>query len=205
MTDTITTPASSGQAPTETKPTPGHTPGHWEHDGNGLIYSDFVRDEGGTATLICDVADDLNAACCGITPEQEANARLIAAAPNMLEALVAMKDAGYLYGAYQPTLDMVDAAIAGRDRRGGGMTGTTNLTQLPPDPDGQNDDRAGWADLALLAFQAATGTDREDALSDLLCDLMHLCDRDIFLGSFETQVERARGHYEAETGGEDAA
>lgn len=79
-----------------------------------------------------------------------------------------------------------------------------NPKQLPPDPEGMNDNRAEWADGAIEAFQAATGTDREDALSDLLCDLMHLCDRDVFLGDFDTQLERARGHYEAETAGEEA-
>ena len=77
--------------------------------------------------------------------------------------------------------------------------------QLPPDPDGMNDDRASWAEIALHAFQAATGTDREDAVSDLICDLMHLCDRDGELGDFDAQVERARGHYEAETLGENPA
>lgn len=74
---------------------------------------------------------------------------------------------------------------------------------LPPDPDGMNDERSGWAETALVAFREATGTDREDALCDLLCDLMHLCDRVDTLGGFDAQLERARGHYEADTGGED--
>jgi hypothetical protein len=65
-----------------------------------------------------------------------------------------------------------------------------------------NDDRAEWADRAIESFRVATGTDREEALSDLLCDLMHLCDRDSHLGNFDTQLERARMHYDAETGGE---
>jgi hypothetical protein len=70
---------------------------------------------------------------------------------------------------------------------------------LPADPDGQNDERAAWAEAAVTTFQSETGTDREDALCDLLCDLMHLSDRDEQLGDFETQLERAKGHYEAET------
>jgi hypothetical protein len=86
------------------------------------------------------------------------------------------------------------------------MTATTNTSsikkQLPPDPDGMNDDRAEWGSRALQAFQIATGSDRFDLLSDLLCDLMHLCDRDEDLGSFEVQLERAKQHYEAETDGE---
>jgi hypothetical protein len=86
------------------------------------------------------------------------------------------------------------------------MTDTINTTsqqnQLPPDPEGMNDARAMWADLALQPFEITTNTDRENALSDLLCDLMHLCDRDETLGGFDTQLERARQHYEAETSGE---
>lgn len=78
-------------------------------------------------------------------------------------------------------------------------TTPSTVTQLPPDPDGQNDNRATWADQAVRAFRYTTGTDREDALSDLLCDLMHLCDRDAKLGDFESQLRRARGHYAAET------
>jgi hypothetical protein len=69
---------------------------------------------------------------------------------------------------------------------------------IPPDPDGKNDDRASWAGKAIKAFQAETGTDDEDALSDLLADLMHWADRNNY--DFEAAVERARGHYEAETG-----
>ena len=42
-----------------------------------------------------------------------------------------------------------------------------------------------------------TGTDYEDALGDLLCDLMHWSDRSNF--DFEAALSRARMHYEAET------
>lgn len=45
---------------------------------------------------------------------------------------------------------------------------------LPPDPEGENDNRAEWAHRAILAFESATGTDREDALCDLLADLRRL-------------------------------
>lgn len=48
---------------------------------------------------------------------------------------------------------------------------------LPPDPDGLNGDRADWAERALEAFMEATGTDPCDAISDLVADLLHLCDR----------------------------
>jgi hypothetical protein len=67
-----------------------HTPGPWDHDGNGLVYSMYVKDEGGTATFICDVSEDsTHAALCGPTPQEEANARLIAASPALLSELEA--------------------------------------------------------------------------------------------------------------------
>ncbi len=69
--------------------------------------------------------------------------------------------------------------------------------QLPPDPDGMNDRRAGWAEEAVAAFMAASGTDLDNAICDLLADLMHLCDRNG--QDFERQLLRAEYHYEAET------
>jgi len=48
---------------------------------------------------------------------------------------------------------------------------------LPPHPENMNDHRVKWAAAALRCFQRETGTDNEDALTDLLCDLMHWCDR----------------------------
>lgn len=68
----------------------------------------------------------------------------------------------------------------------------------PPDPDGKNEQRAGWAEDGLLAFQASVGTADEDVVCDFLADLGHYCDRKgIDLGF---QVGRAKTHYEAETG-----
>ena len=59
-----------------------------------------------------------------------------------------------------------------------------------------NGERAGWARTAVDAFVADTGTDEEDALCDLLCDLMHLAD---FEGwDFSSECGRALLHYEAE-------
>ena len=71
---------------------------------------------------------------------------------------------------------------------------------LPPDPEGQNGDRAAWAESAIVAFEAATGTDREDALADLLCDLMHWADRNG--ADFASQLDRAYRNYEEETAAE---
>jgi hypothetical protein len=62
-----------------------------------------------------------------------------------------------------------------------------------------NDRRAAWASAVLQQFRRLTGTDREDALGDLLCDLMHWSDRNNF--DFELALDRARGHYRAETDG----
>lgn len=70
---------------------------------------------------------------------------------------------------------------------------------LPPDPDGRNRERASWANFAVAAFRVSTGTDREDALTDLLADLMHLCDQEEKWSDFDCELERARGHYQEET------
>ena len=71
---------------------------------------------------------------------------------------------------------------------------------LPPDPEGKNDTRAGWGEQVILRFEALTGCDREDALADMLCDLMHWCDRNGL--DFARQVERAEYHYQCETSNE---
>ena len=68
---------------------------------------------------------------------------------------------------------------------------------LPPDPEERNDERAEWAQSAINAFRIATGTDPEDAVSDLLADLMHWCDR--YGPGFHNELNRARNHYDAET------
>jgi hypothetical protein len=68
---------------------------------------------------------------------------------------------------------------------------------LPPDPKRMNGRRSFWAALAVRCFQRATGTDDGDAVADLLCDLMHFCDRRKFV--FNDELERARRHYLAET------
>jgi hypothetical protein len=49
---------------------------------------------------------------------------------------------------------------------------------LPPNPDGQNHDRAQSAQAVIRQFQICTGCDWDDAIADLLTDLMHLCDRE---------------------------
>jgi hypothetical protein len=74
---------------------------------------------------------------------------------------------------------------------------TPSTKTLPHDPDGMNDERSIWAEAAIEAFEDATGCDREDALSDLLTDLMHWCDRNSV--DFADALNNARGMYVEET------
>ena len=62
-----------------------------------------------------------------------------------------------------------------------------------------NERRSRWAALAVRRFQRATGADDSDAVADLLCDLMHFCDRRKIM--FGNELARARWHYIAETEG----
>lgn len=67
-----------------------------------------------------------------------------------------------------------------------------------PDPDGMNDERAGWAGAALAEFQKVVHCDDEDLAVDFLVDLMHWCDRNS-VHAFDDALRLARDHYEAET------
>ena len=80
---------------------------------------------------------------------------------------------------------------------------------LPPDPEQMNDDRAKWALSAVSEFGYTTGecfetfkgdqrlTILEQNISDLLCDLAHLCDREGM--NLTHLISRARRHYNEET------
>jgi hypothetical protein len=59
-----------------------------------------------------------------------------------------------------------------------------------------NSDRAAWAAEALATFRRRTGTDCEDALPDLLCDLMHWADEHEL--NFGEALDKARDHHHAE-------
>jgi hypothetical protein len=74
---------------------------------------------------------------------------------------------------------------------------TMPKNKFPPDPEKTNTSRAAWAGAALRHFRCITGADHEDALGDLLCDLMHWSDRNNY--DFDLALSRAHGHYEAET------
>lgn len=68
---------------------------------------------------------------------------------------------------------------------------------LPPDPELENSNRAKSAAAVLKSYQQRTPVDLEDALSDLLADLVHWCDR---VGQdFDMELLRARRHYAEET------
>ena len=70
-------------------------------------------------------------------------------------------------------------------------------TALPPDSEGMNERRAEWGACAIRHFQSHTCIDLEDALADLLCDLMHFAGRNGF--DFTHELRRSGMHYEAET------
>jgi len=92
---------------------------------------------------------------------------------------------------------MLDASISAGRAAIAKATGGQSTVKLPPDPEGMNNDRAEWAACCIRHFQCQTGTDWEDAVCDLLGDLMHFCDREGF--DFRHELNRARTHYEAET------
>lgn len=65
------------------------------------------------------------------------------------------------------------------------------------DPDNMNEARAEWAGQAVAAFMVATRTDPENALGDLLCDLMHWASKNG--QNFDETLDRARRGYAMET------
>jgi len=79
---------------------------------------------------------------------------------------------------------------------------TARKPKLPPDPGGLNDLRAAEAKEAIKAFRNVCVVDKQDALGDLLTNLMHLCDRDPQLGNFDAALNWAYHSYKAETGTE---
>jgi hypothetical protein len=72
---------------------------------------------------------------------------------------------------------------------------------LPENPDmpGENHNFKGasWAHEALVTYWNATGSEHQDCLSDLLCSLMHYCDRSDL--NFQDELSRAQRNYDAET------
>jgi hypothetical protein len=98
-----------------------------------------------------------------------------------------------------------DAAQATIDAAKEAMEDAAAILSAPHSPgrtraffsgDPTNDDRAAWAEEAIQAFERATGTDREDSVSDLLCNLMHFCNLNGL--DFLAELNRGAGHYQAE-------
>jgi hypothetical protein len=189
-----------------------HTPGPWTYQ-----YSPYTAQDGreipafevhGDDVKVCDTNEDRPVA------EQEANARLIADAPELLGLIKQIArmtmdgepvDDGN--GAWYDFVMENDDAVSTLNRliedarcleaRAEGEAAESKAISLPPDPEGKNGDRAEWAAAAIRHFQCITGTDWEDAVADLLCDLMHFCDRQNF--NFGKELDRARMNYKAET------
>ena len=65
------------------------------------------------------------------------------------------------------------------------------------DPDGINKKRAASAQYAIDAFADQTSTADEDALKDLLCNLMHWCDQ--HGQDFDAALDAGRRHHKSET------
>lgn len=81
-----------------------HTPGPWSYDADeNEIHSDSMQETGGDPAHICEV----------LGPNKEVNASLIAAAPEMLEALKTLQ-ANFATG---KTRDAIAALIAKAEGR----------------------------------------------------------------------------------------
>lgn len=70
---------------------------------------------------------------------------------------------------------------------------------VPPDPDGLNEKCAERARKVLDFSLEIPGSESHTAVRDLLYEIMHLCDRDLSLGTFEEELEWAFYFYEYTT------
>jgi hypothetical protein len=90
----------------------GHTPGPWRYQERADAYTHIVRAEG--ERFICQLAQDKSG-------EAEANARLIAAAPDMLKALWLAHDELHHPGAARSdglnVFEVIEEAIAKAEGR----------------------------------------------------------------------------------------
>jgi hypothetical protein len=88
-------PGTTGSPRTPQPEGAAHTPGPWRVvDDGSRCDGVWVSPPDGAKPVICDLIGrvfDREAGCSQITPEDEANARLIAAAPEMYEALKAAR------------------------------------------------------------------------------------------------------------------
>jgi hypothetical protein len=84
-----------------------HTPGPWHTTGDGLVYAEPSFDDI-EAPFICDATDDSQ--WRAPNDEEKANAQLISAAPELLEALILLLNVekAALIGAKAPGLKGLD-------------------------------------------------------------------------------------------------
>ena len=163
--------------------------------GKPFAESDSCNDcEGTTLSALVDEAAEGQE---GVAIVDFQDGRWLRAGPRMLAALQAARELFYTLGDRDTQESrncfrlhqICDEAIA---------HAAPGANWNPIDTNVQNEDRARWAKAALQAFMGETGVDYGDALGDLLCDLMHLSDREPF--DFDAALERARDHYAVETG-----
>ncbi len=83
-----------------------HTPGPWHTTGDGLVYAEPSFDDI-EAPLVCDATEE---GWMGPNDEEKANAQLISAAPELLEALILLLNVekAALIGAEAPGLKGLD-------------------------------------------------------------------------------------------------
>lgn len=72
--------------------------------------------------------------------------------------------------------------------------------QVMRTPQIENAKRALQVDELVERFQTVTGSEDSEALTDLLCDLMHWAD--LTGNEFETHLKLSRIHYKAEIKGD---
>jgi hypothetical protein len=159
-------------------------------------YTKLDDGEGRDGKARYEIDETLGFTVCVVDDEE--TARLFCAAPQLRDTLELCEDVL----SDLARLDDGTPSISALNLARAALAKARGAKSLP-DPEGKNDDRAAWAGSALRHFQRATGADYEDALGDLLCDLMHWSDRNNF--DFEAALFRAQGHYRAETADDCAA
>lgn len=123
----------------------------------------------------------------------------------MARAFFDTHDDDLMFEAYDGSLPLDEIEIAGPEGHALVVWHSDDMRPRPSAPalrieGDMNTRRAAWASAALAAFCALTGQnteeEAEEAMSDLLCDLLHLAKAKGF--NPQTMLTRAVGHYEHE-------
>lgn len=134
-------------------------------------------------------------------------ARMGRTGENYTTARTRMLQSATIPGASGPLLGDQDEPWGGRtldelvalNWDGDGAFRGENGRSEPDDVRHDNTRRAGWALIALKAYAAEVGGDKESIVSDFLSDLRHLCDA---LGlEFYAESERGWRYYDEEARG----